>query len=29
MIFDSACLAIQDVTTADMVYRKAVEKKVG
>jgi alanine dehydrogenase len=28
-VFDSTGLAIQDVATADMVYRKAVEKKVG
>jgi alanine dehydrogenase len=28
-IFDSTGLAIQDVATADMVYRKAVEKKIG
>ncbi|MDD5617237.1 MAG: alanine dehydrogenase [Candidatus Methanoperedens sp.] len=28
-VFDSTGLAIQDVATADMVYRKAVEKKIG
>ncbi len=28
-VFDSTGLAIQDVATADMVYRKALEKKIG
>jgi len=28
-VFDSTGLAIQDVATADMVYRKALEKKMG
>ncbi|MCX9014716.1 MAG: ornithine cyclodeaminase family protein, partial [Candidatus Methanoperedens sp.] len=28
-VFDSTGLAIQDVVTADMVYRKALEKGLG
>jgi alanine dehydrogenase len=28
-VFDSTGLAIQDVATADLVYRKALEKKIG
>jgi alanine dehydrogenase len=28
-VFDSTGLAIQDVATADMVYRKAIENKIG
>lgn len=28
-VFDSTGLAIQDVATADMIYRKAVEKQIG